>query len=149
MLISAIARTMHEFDSAVMDILGTNARDVPFAALYHVETANGKHTMWTVTDFQATRNSQPHTCPHQPSRIITPHPSNSDYVSQVQSVFPKDTHPLLTSYRSRCPPRLVEIAEPLLVLSHIRSLARPHCLIAVRPSRGQHHIPPLPLRMME
>jgi hypothetical protein len=40
-LMSAIARTMHEFDSAVMDILGTNARDVPFAALYHVESANG------------------------------------------------------------------------------------------------------------
>jgi hypothetical protein len=33
---------MHEFDTAVMEILGTNARDVPFAALYHVETANGE-----------------------------------------------------------------------------------------------------------
>lgn len=41
-LCPAIARTMNEFDSAVMDILGTNAKDVPFAALYHVENANGE-----------------------------------------------------------------------------------------------------------
>jgi hypothetical protein len=33
---------MNEFDTAVMDILGTNAKDVPFAALYHVENANGE-----------------------------------------------------------------------------------------------------------
>lgn len=33
----AIARTVHEFDSAVIDILSSNARDVPFAILYHVE----------------------------------------------------------------------------------------------------------------
>jgi hypothetical protein len=32
---------MNEFDTAVMDILGTNAKDVPFAALYHVENASG------------------------------------------------------------------------------------------------------------
>jgi hypothetical protein len=43
-LMSAIARTMHEFDSAVMEILGSNPRDVPFAALYHVETR-----MWSVS----------------------------------------------------------------------------------------------------
>lgn len=33
----AIARTMQEFDSAVIDIMSSNARDVPFASLYHVE----------------------------------------------------------------------------------------------------------------
>jgi len=41
-LCEAIARTMKEFDTAVMDILGTNAKDVPFAALYHVENANSE-----------------------------------------------------------------------------------------------------------
>lgn len=41
-LCQGIARTMKEFDTAVMDILGTNAKDVPFAALYHVENANGE-----------------------------------------------------------------------------------------------------------
>ena len=33
---------MKEFDTAVMDILGTNAKDVPFAALYHVENVNSE-----------------------------------------------------------------------------------------------------------
>lgn len=41
---------MHEFDSAVMDILGTNARDVPFAALYHVENAGGMSESVVVAD---------------------------------------------------------------------------------------------------
>lgn len=34
---AAIARTMQEFDTAVLDILASNPRDVPFASLYHVE----------------------------------------------------------------------------------------------------------------
>ncbi|GFZ50846.1 hypothetical protein JCM24511_08604 [Saitozyma sp. JCM 24511] len=34
---TSIARTIREFDSAVVEILAANARDVPFAALYHVE----------------------------------------------------------------------------------------------------------------
>lgn len=43
LLISAIARTMNEFDSAVIEILSANPKDVPFAALYHVdETPAGK-----------------------------------------------------------------------------------------------------------
>jgi hypothetical protein len=46
----AIARTMNEFDTAVMDILGTNAKDVPFAALYHVENANGEFWAVDVSD---------------------------------------------------------------------------------------------------
>lgn len=37
---AAIARTMKEFDSAVIDILSANPRDVPFAALYHVAEQN-------------------------------------------------------------------------------------------------------------
>lgn len=38
----AISRTMHEFDSAVMEILSENPKDVPFAALYHVESPSGE-----------------------------------------------------------------------------------------------------------
>nr|XP_019006639.1 uncharacterized protein I203_00231 [Kwoniella mangroviensis CBS 8507]OCF70100.1 hypothetical protein I203_00231 [Kwoniella mangroviensis CBS 8507] len=34
---TSIARTMTEFDDAVIDILTANARDVPFAAFYHVD----------------------------------------------------------------------------------------------------------------
>ncbi|ODN83508.1 hypothetical protein L202_01642 [Cryptococcus amylolentus CBS 6039] len=34
---TAIARTMEEFDKAVVDILENNPRDAPFAALYHVD----------------------------------------------------------------------------------------------------------------
>ncbi|WWD02256.1 hypothetical protein V865_000294 [Kwoniella europaea PYCC6329] len=34
---TSIARTMTEFDDAVIDILAANARDVPFAAFYHVD----------------------------------------------------------------------------------------------------------------
>nr|XP_019044826.1 hypothetical protein I302_06740 [Kwoniella bestiolae CBS 10118]OCF23756.1 hypothetical protein I302_06740 [Kwoniella bestiolae CBS 10118] len=34
---TSIARTMPEFDEAVIDSLKENARDVPFAALYHVD----------------------------------------------------------------------------------------------------------------
>ncbi|ORY35646.1 hypothetical protein BCR39DRAFT_511288 [Naematelia encephala] len=37
---TSIARTMKEFDSAVIEILGANPRDVPFALLYHVNTPN-------------------------------------------------------------------------------------------------------------
>jgi hypothetical protein len=33
---------MKEFDSAVIEILAANARDMPFAALYHVEEASSK-----------------------------------------------------------------------------------------------------------
>ncbi|WVQ68391.1 uncharacterized protein L199_006599 [Kwoniella botswanensis] len=34
---TSIAKTMTEFDDAVIDILAANARDVPFAAFYHVD----------------------------------------------------------------------------------------------------------------
>nr|XP_019011586.1 uncharacterized protein I206_03688 [Kwoniella pini CBS 10737]OCF50367.1 hypothetical protein I206_03688 [Kwoniella pini CBS 10737] len=34
---TSVARTMEEFDEAVIDILAANARDVPFAAFYHVD----------------------------------------------------------------------------------------------------------------
>lgn len=37
---TSIARTMTEFNSAVIEILTANARDAPFALLYHVETEN-------------------------------------------------------------------------------------------------------------
>lgn len=33
---------MREFDSAVMEILSANPKDVPFAALYHVESPSGE-----------------------------------------------------------------------------------------------------------
>ncbi|WVF67533.1 hypothetical protein IAT40_002289 [Kwoniella sp. CBS 6097] len=36
---TSIARTMREFDEAVIEILTANPRDVPFAALYHVNNA--------------------------------------------------------------------------------------------------------------
>jgi hypothetical protein len=36
----AIARTMKEFDTAVVEIFSANARDVPFAMLYHVDHAS-------------------------------------------------------------------------------------------------------------
>ena len=39
--LEAIARTMREFDSAVMEILSANARDVPFALIYHVDASSG------------------------------------------------------------------------------------------------------------
>ena len=34
---SAIARTLGEYDSAVLEILSTNPRDIPFALLYNVD----------------------------------------------------------------------------------------------------------------
>lgn len=34
---------MHEFDKAVMEILSANPKDVPFAALYHVESPSGAY----------------------------------------------------------------------------------------------------------
>jgi len=40
--VEAIARTMREFDAAVIEILSGNARDVPFTLLYHVDTASCK-----------------------------------------------------------------------------------------------------------
>ncbi|WVQ95095.1 hypothetical protein IAU59_002189 [Kwoniella sp. CBS 9459] len=36
---TSVARTMREFDDAVIEILTANPRDVPFAALYHVHNA--------------------------------------------------------------------------------------------------------------
>ncbi|WVR09485.1 hypothetical protein IAU60_006553 [Kwoniella sp. DSM 27419] len=38
---TAVARNMEEFDAAVIEILASNARDVPFAALYHVDNITG------------------------------------------------------------------------------------------------------------
>lgn len=37
---TAIARTMKEFDSAVIEILRANPKDMPFAALYHVDESS-------------------------------------------------------------------------------------------------------------
>lgn len=36
----AIARTMDEFNAAICEILESNPRDIPFAALYRVESAS-------------------------------------------------------------------------------------------------------------
>ena len=38
----AIARTLQEFDSAVMEIFASNPRDVPFAIMYHVDVLAGE-----------------------------------------------------------------------------------------------------------
>ncbi|OCF32740.1 hypothetical protein I316_05661 [Kwoniella heveanensis BCC8398] len=40
---TSIARTMREFDDAVIEILTANPRDVPFAALYHVKSATSEY----------------------------------------------------------------------------------------------------------
>ncbi|WWC90485.1 uncharacterized protein L201_005421 [Kwoniella dendrophila CBS 6074] len=58
---TSIARTMQEFDDGVIDILSSNARDVPFAAFYHVDipTAKDKRGSGGSTSVEVTRDGEP------------------------------------------------------------------------------------------
>nr|XP_031864018.1 uncharacterized protein CI109_000662 [Kwoniella shandongensis]KAA5531090.1 hypothetical protein CI109_000662 [Kwoniella shandongensis] len=55
---TSIARTMEEFDAAVIEILTASAKDAPFAALYHVEPATVKKPKDGLNSAQITKNDQ-------------------------------------------------------------------------------------------
>jgi hypothetical protein len=86
-----------------MDILGTNARDVPFAALYHVENAGGMLESRVVADQKAKKDSPQ--AKHLRQRLILPHPQISLSVSPELSVYLKAILPRPILSRSKCPLR--------------------------------------------
>nr|XP_031864017.1 uncharacterized protein CI109_000661 [Kwoniella shandongensis]KAA5531089.1 hypothetical protein CI109_000661 [Kwoniella shandongensis] len=114
---SAIARTTREFHSAVIDVLGANPRDIPFAAMYQVtvptETGKGESHPPATIKVNLTRTGSvgvPEDDPSSPSHLafsLRPAPRS---VGSNDSTNPRPRSPTLSVASSLSVPSMSPLA---------------------------------------